>query len=215
VALYPFLSKLTLPAGVGDIRKNRPPTDVTLFAPKASLVVRRDLHPAIQSLLLDAAEQIHSGPAIFQQPKQFPAAESIDLPLSSEARQYYKSGRSFLERHLPFWLAVAIGRLLVLLIPLVGVIYPLFRFMPALYAWEVRWRIFRIYRELRLLEKDVESRDSARPVDDLNEALDRLEEKASRLQVPLFYTNLLYTLRAHIALVRGQLTRAEVTPIVE
>ncbi len=45
VALYPFLTKLTVPAGVGDLAKNRPPTDVTLFAPKASLVVRKDLHP--------------------------------------------------------------------------------------------------------------------------------------------------------------------------
>ena len=211
----PFLNKLTVPAGVGDLAKNRPPRDVTLLAPKASLVVRRNLHPAIQSLLLDAAEQIHSGPTIFQQSKQFPAPEAIDLPLSSEARQFYRSGRSFLERHLPFWLAVTIGRLLVLLIPLIGLIYPLFRLMPALYAWEVRWRIFRMYRELRLLEKDAESPGSGRPVDELTEGLDRLEAKASRLQVPLFYTNLLYTLRAQIALVRGRLTKAERKPIAE
>ena len=215
VALYPFLTKLTVPAGVGDLAKNRPPTDVTLFAPKASLVVRKDLHPAIQSLLLDAAEQIHSRPGIFQHSRQFPAAESIDLPLSSDARQFYKSGQPFLQRHLPFWLAVAIGRLLVLLIPLVGVIYPLFRFMPALYAWEIRWRIFRMYRELRLLEKDSGSRDTGRTLDDLNEGLNRLEEKASRLQVPLFYANLLYTLRMHIAVVRERLTRTERRPTAE
>src|SRR5262245_18917990 len=65
VALYPFLNKLTVPAGVGDLAKNRPPADVILFAPKTSLVVRKDLHPAIQYLLLDAAQQIHSGPGIF------------------------------------------------------------------------------------------------------------------------------------------------------
>src|SRR5262249_60049773 len=87
VALYPFLSKLTVPAGLGDLATNRPRKDVTVFATKASLVVRKDLHPAIQSLLLDAAEQIHSGPAIFQQSRQFPAAESIDLPLIDTARQ--------------------------------------------------------------------------------------------------------------------------------
>jgi TRAP transporter TAXI family solute receptor len=54
VALYPFLSKVTVPRGVGDLAKDIPPTDVTLFAPKASLVVRKDLHPAIQYLLLSA-----------------------------------------------------------------------------------------------------------------------------------------------------------------
>lgn len=207
VALYPFLNKLTVPAGVGDLAKNRPPADVTLFAPKASLVVRKDLHPAIQYLLLDAAAQIHSGPGIFQKSGQFPAAESIDLPLSDEARQFYKSGRPFLQRHLPFWLAVLIDRLLILLIPLFGVIYPLLRLMPAIYGWEMRWRIFRLYRELRLLEKDLGTRSAGQGIGDLNEWLGRLEEKANFLRVPLFYANQLYTLRMHIKLVRERLMR--------
>jgi hypothetical protein len=207
VALYPFLNKLTVPAGVGDLAKNRPPTDVTLFAPKASLVVRRDLHPAIQYLLLEAAEQIHSGPGIFQRSQQFPAAESVDLPLSDQAREFYRSGRPFLQRHLPLWLAGLIGQLLVLLIPLVGVIYPLVRFTPALYGWEIRWRVFRLYGELRTLEQDVESRRRTR--DDLDERLDRMDEKASHLQVPVFYSDLLYALRMHIAVVRERLRRME------
>lgn len=212
VALYPYLNKLTVPAGVGDLAKNLPPKDVILFAPKASLVVRRDLHPAIQYLLLDAAAQIHSGPGIFQKSGQFPAAESIDLPLSDEARQFYKSGRPFLQRHLPFWLAVLIDRLLILLIPLFGVIYPLLRLMPALYGWEMRWRIFRLYRDLRTVEKDLESRSTGHGIGDLNEWLGRLEEKANRLRVPLFYSNQLYTLRMHITLVRERLKRWEETP---
>ena len=207
VALYPFLNKLTVPAGVGDLAKNLPPTDVILVAPKASLVVRKDLHPAIQYLLLDAAAQIHSGPGIFQKSGQFPAAESIDLPLSDEARQFYKSGRPFLQRHLPFWLAVLIDRLLILLIPLFGVIYPLLRLMPALYGWEMRLRIFRLYRELRTLEKDLETRSGEQGIGDLNEWLGRIEEKANRLRVPLFYSNQLYTLRMHITLVRERLMR--------
>ena len=61
VALYPFLNKLVLPRGVTDLAKDRPPTDVTLIATKASLVVRNDLHPAIQYLLLNAATEIDSG----------------------------------------------------------------------------------------------------------------------------------------------------------
>jgi hypothetical protein len=195
---------------VVDLARNRPPTEVTLFAPKASLVVRRDLHPAIQYLLLDAAEQIHSGPGIFRRPGQFPVGESVDLPLSDEARQFYRSGRPFLQRHLPFWVAVLVGRLLPLLIPLVGVVYPLLRFMPALYAWQIRWRIFRMYGELRRLEEAGESRSpAAGSIDDLAKELDRLEEKAHRLPVPQFYADVLYTLRMHIALVRERLERTE------
>jgi TRAP-type uncharacterized transport system substrate-binding protein len=40
VAIYPFLHKMVLPAGVVDFLMNRPPTDVVLLAAKASLVVR-------------------------------------------------------------------------------------------------------------------------------------------------------------------------------
>ena len=66
-----------------------------VFTPKVNQVMHKDLHPAIQYLLLDAAVRIHSRPDIFQHANQFPAAESIDLPLSREALQFYKSGRPF------------------------------------------------------------------------------------------------------------------------
>jgi hypothetical protein len=89
VALYPYLNKLVLPAGVANMAENRPPTDVLLLAPKASLVVRDDLHPSIQYLLLKAASQIHSDPGLFRTAGQFPAPESIELPLSTDARQFY------------------------------------------------------------------------------------------------------------------------------
>ena len=111
IALYPFLSKVVVPRGVGDLAKDLPPTDVTLFATKASLVVHKDLHPAIQYLLLNAAVQIHSKPSIFRRPNQFPAAEAIDIPLSSEALQFYKSGRPYLHNYLPFWAADLFGKL--------------------------------------------------------------------------------------------------------
>jgi TRAP-type uncharacterized transport system substrate-binding protein len=207
VALYPYLNKLVLPAGVGDLAKNRPPTDTALFATKASLIVRNDLHPAIQYLLLDAAEKIHSGPGIFHKAGQFPSAEAIDLRLSDEARQFYKSGRPFLLRHLPFWLAALIDRLLVLLIPVIAVIYPLLRFLPALHGWEMQRRTFRLYGELRGLEREVGKRDVRHDMADLIVKLEGLEERANRLKVPVFYASMLYTLREHITLVRGRLQR--------
>jgi len=106
VALQPHLTKLVLPAGVADLGRNLPPADVMLVAPKASLAVRRDLHPALQYLLLDAADQIHAAPGVFHRASEFPAAEAIDLPLADDALQFHKAGRPFLQRHLPFWLAV-------------------------------------------------------------------------------------------------------------
>jgi hypothetical protein len=145
---------------------------------------------------------------MFQKAGQFPAAEPIDLPLSDEARQFYKSGRPFLQRHLPFWLAVLAGRLLILLIPVVGMIYPLVRFMPALYGFKMQLRIFRLYGHLRFLEKDLESRGDKQTIGDLVAQLDKLEDKANHLRVSLFYSNMLYTLRMHIKLVRERMERS-------
>jgi TRAP transporter TAXI family solute receptor len=207
VALYPFLNKLVLPTGVGDLAKNRPPRDVILIAPKASLVVRRDLHPAIQYLLLDAASEIHEGPGIFHKAGQFPAAEATDLPLSNSAHQYYKSGRPFLQRYLPFWLAVLAGQLLILAIPVVGVLYPMLRLAPAVYGWGMRRRIYRLYGQLKFLEIELDRRRPEQDVTDLVGKLDRLEERANHLRVPAAFAHMLYTLRMHMSIVRTRIEK--------
>ena len=202
VALYPFLNKLILPAGVANLEDNRPPTDVLLIAPKANLVVRDDLHPAIQYLLLEAASHTHFGPGIFQKEGQFPAPEAIDLPLSNYARQFYKTGSPFLQRNLPFWLAVLVQQGLVLLLPVVGVLYPLLRVTPGLFMSIQSRRVYGLYSELRLLERELVSGGSAEDHKDFIERLDQLEDRASGLWVPPSLRPLLYNLRSHIRLVR-------------
>lgn len=44
------------------------------------------------------------------------------------------------------------SRLLVLLIPIIGVRCPLFRLLPALFGWSMRHRVYRLYGELKFLE---------------------------------------------------------------
>jgi TRAP transporter TAXI family solute receptor len=209
VALRPHLNKLILPTGVGDLAANRPPSDVVLIAPKASLVVRRDLHDAIQFLLLDAAAQIHSGPGIFHRAGAFPAAESIDFPLSGEAIRFYKSGRPFLQRYLPFWIAVLAERLLFLLVPLVGIVLPLIRVVPDAYRGIVQRRIIALYGELKVLETELEARGPGASRTDLIPRLDALERRAAQLRVPLRFSQILYTLKVHIRMVRDRLASRE------
>jgi TRAP-type uncharacterized transport system substrate-binding protein len=204
VALYPFLNKVVVPRGVTDLAKDRPPTDVTLIATKASLVVRKDLHPAIQYLLLNAATEIHSGPSLFNHANSFPAAEAIDIPLSDEALRFYKSGLPFLHEYFPFWMAALIGKLIILLIPILGVLYPMTRFLPSLYDWVMRSRILRMYGELRLLEDEMANAHDRR---EMVACLDRLEEQANHLRVPVAYAGMLYSLRDHIDLVREGLKK--------
>jgi hypothetical protein len=97
------------------------------------------------------------------------------------------------------------GRLLILLIPIVGVLYPLMRLLPALYDWFMRRKITRLYGELRFLEHDMEARGHADRIGDMAARLDLLEKQANRLRVPAAYASMLYMLRNHIALVRQRL----------
>jgi TRAP-type uncharacterized transport system substrate-binding protein len=205
IAIYPFLHKLVLPAGVVDLLANRPPTDVVLLAPKASLAVRADLHPALQYLLLDAAVQIHSQPGIFQKPGQFPAAEAIDLPLSGEAQRFYKSGRPFLQGYLPFWIATLVEKTLVVLIPLAALLYPAFKLLPQMYDWMMQLKIRRLYDEIRSIESDMEAQGPEFDANALNAKLDQIDRHANHLQLPTVYASNLYTLRSHIDLVRTRL----------
>jgi TRAP transporter TAXI family solute receptor len=204
VALNPNLSKLVLPAGVGDLAANRPPADVTLIAPKASLVVRGDLHKNAQYLLLDAASRVHSRPGIFHLPGAFPGAESIDFPLSDEAVNFYKSGRPFLHRHLPFWAAVRLEGLLILLIPVLGLVVPLVRLFPGVYRGMIQRRIAALYGGLKLVELEIEANDGEGMRADMLRRLDDIERRANRLRVPLRHSQMLYTLKSHIRLVRDR-----------
>lgn len=208
VALNPFLSKLTVPRGAANLVKDQPPSDVVLIGTKASLLVRKDLHPAIQYLLLNAATEIHSQASIFNRANDFPAAEAIDVPLSSEALRFYKSGLPFLHEYFPFWMAELVGKLVILLIPILGVLYPVMHFLPRIYDWAMRSKVLRVYGELKVLE-DATSRvqSNKRNMREMIAQLDRMEEQVNHLTVPNTYASMLYELRTHIDLVRERLKK--------
>ena len=205
VRIYPYLNKLVLPAGTIDLVEPRPPTDMILIGPKSSLVVRNDLHAIIQYRLLEAAVEIHSTPSMFRTAGQFPAPESVDLPLSTYARDFYKTGSPFFVRHLPVWLAVLLEQPLVWLIPLLVILFPLFRFAPAVYDWVERRRIYRLYSELKRLEDEMFYTAERADHKNLIEQLNRLEDRASHLSVPSAFKPLVYALRLHIDMVRRQI----------
>lgn len=204
VALNPDLSKLVLPRGVADLANNRPPEDTPLIASKASLAVRSDLHQALQYLLLRAATEVHSRPGIFQRAGEFPAAEAIDLPLSDEARHFYRSGSTFLQRTLPFWLAEFIQRILILVLPIAGIVYPLWSLAPKMYLWERRRRLYPMYQDLRRLEKELYSAPPEVRATVI-ERLDDLDRRLQDMRMPGIYNESVFNLRYHINTVRSRL----------
>ncbi len=206
---FPFLTKLTFPQGVADLVRDFPPTDIKVLAPTANLIVRDDLHPALQALLLQAASEVHGKSGFFQDAGEFPSYKDQMLPLSPEAARYFKSGPSFLQRYLPFWLAVLVDRLIVMLVPVFVLLIPLLKVAPAIYNWRVRSKVFRIYGELKFLEDDLKNHFDPAKLGDYRSRLDSIDDEASVLHVPLGFTDLTYTLREHVNLVRGILDKRE------
>ena len=98
--------------------------------------------------------------------------------------------------------------MLLVLIPVVGILYPLFRLLPAAYGWGMQHRIFRLYGELKVLEMEFDV-GSGGPPPALDERLGRLERRADRMRVPLRFAPLLYNLKMHIGLVRERVQAEE------
>lgn len=202
---YPYLTKLVLPEGGFDLGANIPAQDVVLVSPTANLVVRDDIHPALITLLMSAATELHGGSGLLHRDGEFPSPKGLDIGLSLDAERYMKSGPSFLHQHLPFWIAVWIDRLIVMLIPLVAVLLPVMKLAPSLYAWRVKSRIYRWYGRLKELECDIDLAGSSLNRAEMARRLDEIEHGASQLPTPLSYAENLYNLRAHIELVRQRL----------
>ena len=207
---FPYLTAVTLAQGSFDLQADLPARDVQMVATKANLVARADLHPALIYLLLEAASEVHGAPGLFHNAGEFPSAVATDFPLSEEAQRYYKTGRPFLQRYLPYWLANLVQRMLVFLVPIIGVLVPVLRLLPSMVNWRRQQRINRWYGELKFLELDLDARELGRDLsrEQLAKHITRLEEidEAARyMRMPLDFSDRVYTLRQHIDFVRARL----------
>ncbi len=205
--LFPFLTRVVLPSGGFDLAKNIPSRPVELVAPTAILVVRDTIHPALITLFMQASTEIFGGDGLLQREGDFPSPKGVDIPLSLDADHYMKAGPSFLHRHLPFWMAVWIDRVIVFVIPALALLVPLFRYAPALYSWRVRSRIYRWYGKLKKLEFELDVDKHALDVPAALAQLDAVERGVSQIRTPLSYAEHLYNLRAHIELVRQRIQK--------
>lgn len=204
---FPYLSTVVLPEGSHDLPDNIPNKNVRLLATTASLAVRKDLHPAIVDLIMQAADQVHQDGGWFEERGEFPSPKYLELPLNDEANRYYKYGPPLLQRYLPFWAASMVDRLKIMLLPLVALMLPLFKLLPPLYRWRMRSRILKIYDQLDTLDPDIWQikQLSTEEIAFRLEKLDELDRAVHNLKVPVAFSDRLYHLRHHIQLVKQSL----------
>jgi TRAP-type uncharacterized transport system substrate-binding protein len=222
---FPALTRVVLRRGSVEFNPLIPTDDITLLATTVALVVRSDMDAALVSLLTHAVisnprpgfDQA-GDPVLFYRAGEFPSANDPEFEVASDARVLYKSGElPFLLRvlapinkwmGLPFSvtsLAHSHGGKLVLLIPMLAIIWPLTRALPALYVWNIRRRLVYWYGQLKALERRMESvrtsEDAVR-----NEAeLERIDAAVRRIRIPVYFADQVYDLRGHIDLVRQRI----------
>ena len=204
--LLPYLSNITLAEGIIDLKNNIPPKSVSLLAPSANLVVQEDFNPALTILLLRAAKKIHSKSSIFAASGKFPSSQFTAYPISEVAERFHSVGPPFLMRFLPFWPAVFIDRMIVMLVPLLALLLPLGKIMPPLYRWRIRSKIYRWYKELQEVDDEVHGEQiSTTELEKLNNELTKIENEVNKVKTPLSYADQVYNLLLHIDLVRKKL----------
>lgn len=203
---FRYLTRLELPMGTLDLGKNSPERTLYLIAPTVELVARENLHPAISDLLIEAAREIHGSATLLQHAGEFPAPLEHEFRISNDAARYYKSGKRFLYRALPFWLASLADRAFVVLVPIVVLLLPGLRLVPSLYQWRVRARIYRWYGALIRLEREGLMNSTPEQPEQMLKQLDEIEKGVNNMKVPVAFADQFYVLREHIRFVRERLS---------
>ncbi|WP_426957287.1 TAXI family TRAP transporter solute-binding subunit [Muricoccus radiodurans] len=197
-ANLPYLHPVRLPNAALSLAEDLPRGDVTMMAPAASLLARKDLNPQVAALMMRILRDTHRQRTLFSPEGRFPNGQNNEVPLQEDAQRFYEKGPSFLQSYLPFWVAVAVDRLWVLIIPLVTLLLPLARFAPSIYTWQMERQLYRVYHKVRQVDEESKAGLSMRTI----AKLDALEKEASELKLPDSYADRIYGLRRHIAWLR-------------
>jgi len=168
-------------------------------------------------------------PILFHRAGEFPNASDAEYEVARDAKIMFKSGElpfllravaPFNERMgIPFWVTAYFHehgtRTLLILLPLLSIALPLARILPMLYTWTVRRRLLFWYRQMKALEASLDDHPAITQVQisDARGDLDRIDRGVSRIKIPLEFSDQYYDLRAHIDLLRRQLSPRSGAPL--
>ena len=189
-----------------DLATAQPSSEFRTLSVTNTVVVNRQLHPAIQYLMLSIMDKIHHAPSLISAEGEFPSDKDVGLPLSDEADIFYKKGMPFLSQYLPFELASIVERLAKSLLPLLIVIFPILKFIPTLIKWRTSRKFLKLYKSLASVEARMRSNSSALSAVEYESMLNCIEEEIVSENLSLSSSEV-YVLREHIELVRGQIQR--------
>jgi hypothetical protein len=158
-------------------------------------------------------------PVLFYRAGDFPSLSDPEFRVSKDSRAIYKSGELPIVLRtlapvsarlgLPFSFTAFVssyaGQVLLVVIPVIALIIPFSRAIPAIYIWMVRRKLLYWYRQLKALEKSLDSGGAKLDAAAHQAELERIDGAVRGIRVPLHFSSELYDLRLHIDLVRQRL----------
>ncbi len=201
------LKHVVLWRGLIDLSRDIPNSDVDLLASRNRLLVRKDLHPALQYLLLEAMREVHWPAGTFNRLGEFPAEQPNDLPLSPTAQAFYRSGPTFWQRYTSFWLTSLLNRIVFFVIPVVAAMIPVIGFALPFYRWLHIRRIDQLHWALGNLERELDQSADRSRVVEYQTRLTEIESAVRSLKVARPFEVDLQRLRIHLHMVQDDLDR--------
>lgn len=227
---FPYLSRIVMHEGAVEFAPPLPTADITLLTTQAAFVVRKDTHPAIAAILTNVMQSNpNTGfdkdgePILFFRSGEFPNGKDPEFGVPPESALAYRSGelpillRSVAPINtrlgIPFSISAFIyqhgTQMVLLLIPILSILLPLIRFLPMIYAWNIKRRLIFWYEKLKALEASLDRDPSRAHLLEQVRELDLIDGAVRRIRVPSHASDQLYDLRGHIELVRHKLILRE------
>ncbi len=197
----PFVHGIEVSRGMLSLPNDQPAHDMQTLGAQALLVVNNDFHPAIAPLILATAQKVMADGGMLEQPDSWPRADLHAFSMLPEADYFHRKGPPLLQRYLPFRIASLADRYIILVIPLLVVLFPLFKIAGPVYRWRIRARIYRWYKYLRDIDKQFNRDTLPEQLDAEILRLQEMQNELGKVEVPLSYTHELYELHMHVRFV--------------
>ncbi|MGV8059818.1 MAG: TAXI family TRAP transporter solute-binding subunit [Smithellaceae bacterium] len=201
------LKHVVLWRGLVSLTSDIPNSNVDLLALRNRLLVRKDLHPALQYLLLKAMREVHGVPGPFNRLGEFPSEQPNDLPLSPTAQTFYRSGLPFWQQYTSFWLTSLLSRIVFFVIPVLAMMIPIIGFAPRVYRWLHIRPLDRLHRALGNVERDLNlNPDSSRLVEYQRRVVE-IDSAVQSLKIRRPFEADMHRLTIHLRMVREDINR--------
>ncbi len=204
-ARLPFITTVEVSPGLLNLATNQPPRRTSIVSPVAMLIANESFHPALTALILVSAQEVMKAGSLIDAPDTWPKNLPHDFTTLTEAEYFHNKGLPLLQSYLPFRIASLADRYIILVIPLLVLLFPLFKVAGPIYRWRIRARIYRWYRYLRDIDRQFSDDTLPQHLDEEIQRLKDMQDELSKVEVPLSYTNELYELHLHVRYVRRRL----------